>query len=68
MADSLRWFVMLTDGPTRRHCWVNKHVKVGDKLTLKDSEEPDRMWLVEYVSAQGRFAADIDQSWHVGGM
>jgi hypothetical protein len=68
MSDKLRWFVMLSDGTTERRCWVDKHVKIGDKLTLKNSEEPERWWTVDYVSSQARFAVDIDQSWHVGGL
>jgi hypothetical protein len=50
-------------GATIRTCWVDKHVKLGDKITLKNSEEPERLWSVAMVFG-GR---PPERGWHVGG-
>ena len=50
-------------GATIRTCWVDKHVKLGDKITLKNSEDPERVWTVAMVFG-GR---PPERGWHVGG-
>ena len=44
-------------------CWVAPKVKVGDQITLKDSEEPERRWDVLRVG-EARAAGDIKRGWN----
>ena len=69
MADVLYWFIMAKDGDTTRHFWGDKHVKVGDRITVKD-DEPTRLWDVCYVSSQARteYMLGEQSGWHVGGL
>jgi hypothetical protein len=68
MAETLNWFVTLKHGNTVRNCWVDQHVKVGDLITLKNSEEPDQEWRVMWRSEQARAKSVMGQGWHVGGL
>ena len=70
MSTELLYFVSLADGSTWRHCWVNKRVKLGDRITLKNSDEPDRFWEVKYVSTQAKTRTMLGEqsAWHVGGL
>lgn len=43
-------------------CWVEPRVKVGDRITLKNSPEPTLRWDVLRVSAPSK-AADINRGW-----
>lgn len=52
-------------GATVRTCWVDRHVKLGDTLTLKNSEAPDRVWEVAVVFSS---TTPPERGWHVGGM
>jgi hypothetical protein len=45
-----------------RTCWVEPHVKVGDQITLENSDEPTRRWDVLRVGA-ARPASDIKRGW-----
>ena len=36
----------LASGETRRICWLEDRYTIGDSVTLKNSDEPDRLWLV----------------------
>ena len=66
----LNWFVTLKHGSTVRNCWVDKQVKVGDIITLKNSEEPDCEWRVMWRSEQAKTREVLGQQsgWHVGGL
>lgn len=70
MTDKLYYCVTLQAGKTTRTCWVDKRVALGNELTLKDSEEPERWWTVTWVSAQARtkFELGNQSGWHVGGL
>jgi hypothetical protein len=70
-AGDLQYFVVLESVTgTVRQCWVDKHVAVGNEITLKNSDEPQRRWTVKWVSAQGRTVNDLgkQRGWHVGGL
>jgi hypothetical protein len=58
----------LQDGETERVCWIdNAKVKKGSKVTLKNSENPKRRWLVLEVHSE--IPADqIHSDWHAGGL
>ena len=43
-------------------CWVEPRVKVGDQITLKNSEEPGRRWDVIRVGAP-QAASAIKRGW-----
>lgn len=70
MSDDLRYCVTLQDGTTTRTCWVDKRVAAGNRITLKNSEEPERWWTVTWVSAQARTRHELgnQSGWHVGGL
>lgn len=69
MSDTLYYFVTLKHGNTHRHCWVDKKVKVGNVITVKD-DEPDKEWRVLYVSTQAKTYTMLGEQrgWHVGGL
>lgn len=46
-----------------RTCWVEPRVKVGDQITLKNSEEPGRWWDVLRVG-DVRASTDIKRGWN----
>lgn len=54
--------VDLRSGPRVLTCWVEPRVKVGDLITLKDTDEPDRCWEVQRVG-EPREAAEIKRGW-----
>jgi hypothetical protein len=68
MTPNLTYFVKLKDGATERHCWVNKRVWAGNRITLKNSDEPERWWDVVWAGEMPRTAGLHDSSWHVGGL
>jgi hypothetical protein len=57
--------VKLKSGDTELTCWVNKQVKKGDVITLKDSETPDREWTVLGVYKD---FPQPQRGWKVGGI
>lgn len=59
-----QWRVHLESGTTHLDCWVDKKVKVGDQVTLKNSDEPDRWWDVITIAEGWRNESD----WKVGGL
>ena len=44
-------------------CWVEPKVRFGDRVTLKNSESPDRLWDVLRVG-EPRAASDIKRKWN----
>ncbi|MGI5130721.1 hypothetical protein ACQEVB_28215 [Pseudonocardia sp. CA-107938] len=48
---NLRVQVDLRSGDRFRTCWVEPRVKVGDRITLRDSADPHELWDVLRVSA-----------------
>jgi len=46
-----------------RTCWVEPKVRVGDRITLKNSDEPARLWEVTRVG-EPRQSADIKRGWN----
>lgn len=59
----------LSSGTTRRTCWVpvEKRPTVGCLVTLRNSEEPERLWTVLSLS-EPKDAALIHDDWNVGGV
>jgi hypothetical protein len=43
-------------------CWVEPRVRAGDRITLKSSDEPGRLWDVLRVG-EVRDATDIKRGW-----
>jgi hypothetical protein len=70
MADKKYGMVELESGTTRLTCWVDRPVAVGESVTLKTSDEPDRWWTVARTFSQVKTKAELsDQSkWEVGGV
>ena len=69
-ADDRMYFVELVSGTTSRLCWVDRKVRVGSEITLKDSEDPDRRWRVSQRYARSRTTVELgsQRGWHVGGL
>lgn len=68
MANDMLYSVELRDGNTRMVCWVNKEVRVGNRITLKNSDDPSRWWTVTWIS-DGHAKSDITaKTWKVGGL
>jgi hypothetical protein len=65
MATELMVQVKLTHGTTVLTCWLDKHVKVGDQVTLRNSDAPEWQWDVVAVYER---AMRPEHGWHVGGM
>jgi hypothetical protein len=59
--------VQLVSNKAVRTCWVEDKVKVGNEITLKNSDEPDRRWKVTSVSLP-RERNEIRSDWKVGGL
>jgi hypothetical protein len=61
--------VQLESGATRLTCWVDrrKPFRVGNSITLKNSDDSDRLWTVRSVG-QPKDAATIRTEWKVGGI
>lgn len=57
--------VRLRAGDTERTCWVDRSVRVGQLITLKDSDQPDLLWQVLEVSTG---TAPPERGWKVGGL
>jgi hypothetical protein len=57
--------VKLRSGNSIRTCYVDRHVNVGDQLTLKNSSEPDMLWTVDEVY---QTAVPPERGWHAGGL
>jgi hypothetical protein len=56
--------VRLRHGTTEMTCWVDKPVKVGDLLVLKDKEYPQLLWKVMEVYG----GTPPERGWKVGGL
>lgn len=56
--------VQLSSGSTVRTCWLREGVRVGDRVTLKNSEDPDQTWDVTWVGSEGRELDEINRGWH----
>jgi hypothetical protein len=55
--------VDLRSGDRMLTCWVEPKVRVGDRITLKDTEEPGRGWDVLRVGER-RESTDIKRGWN----
>jgi hypothetical protein len=53
----------LRSGTTHRTAWIDPKAHVGDQVTLKNSEDPDRRWDVLELSEPQR-AGDINRGWN----
>lgn len=62
-ADTLVVQAQLRSGTTHRTAWIEPRAKVGDQVTLKNSEDPDRLWDVVELSEPQR-AGDINRGWN----
>lgn len=66
--EKVLYQVRLRDGDTELTCWVDKKVVPGNRITLKNSEAPDRWWQVEWVSVPMMSRHVKDKRWQVGGL
>ncbi len=55
--------VRLRSGCSERTCWVESRVRVGDRITLKNSEDPGLLWSVEWAGSQLRDPGSINRGW-----
>jgi hypothetical protein len=55
--------VDLRSGTSVLTCWVEPKVKPGDRITLKDSDEPQRLWGVVRVGPP-QAASSINRAWN----
>jgi lactam utilization protein B len=60
---------LLTSHSMRRTCWlaVEKGLRVGASVTLKDSGDPDRRWEVLTMS-EPKERRELHTDWKVGGL
>jgi hypothetical protein len=59
--------VMLRDDENGRlvcNVPTSPNFKEGDWITLKDSEDPDKRWLVTWRSDHRRFKGAVPRGWH----
>lgn len=54
----------LRSGTAVRVCWLPARVRRGDRVTLKNSEEPSRLWDVSWVSTTQRELDEINRGWN----
>jgi hypothetical protein len=61
--------VRLESGATRLTCWVDrrKPFRVGTVITLKNSDDTDRLWTVRSIG-EPKNTATIRTDWKVGGI
>jgi hypothetical protein len=58
--------VVLKHGTTEMTCWVDKEVKPGDRITLKNCDPPDVLWDVAWVGESDN--EPPSRGWKVGGL
>jgi hypothetical protein len=56
--------VRLRSGSTELTCWVESRVRMGDVITLKNSDSPGVLWSVEWVGSQLRHPLSINRGWN----
>lgn len=58
--------VKLRDGEVVLTTNLEEHpkLKVGNTLTLKDSDDPNRLWTIESVSDVGRERTHLNRKWN----
>lgn len=54
----------LKSGTAVRTCWLKQGIKVGNEVTLKNSEEPDRRWEITRVGTEVRDLESINRDWN----
>jgi len=61
--------VALESGTSRLTCWIDgdRKVRVGNVITLKNSDDPSRRWLVRTLG-EARDSRAIHSDWKVGGL
>ena len=61
--------VRLRSGTAERTCFIdNAKVRVGSKVTLKNSEDPKRRWEVTWKDDHLKEPGSIHADWHAGGL
>ena len=56
--------VTLRSGETTRVCWLEEGVKTGNRVTLKNAEDSQRLWEVTWVSKTSRQLDEIPRGWN----
>ena len=56
--------VRLRSGTAERTCWTEARVRIGDQLTLRNSEDPQRRWNVTFIGPERKTATDINRGWN----
>lgn len=59
---------VLRHGTERLVAWVEDKCKVGNSITLKNSDDPEQLWEVVSLSENVRPLDEIKQTWRVGGL
>ena len=69
MGRMMRQF-KLQSGTTTTTCWLedSKKLRVGVRVTLKDSDDPKRWWVVVERGENLREASKLNPQWNVGGV
>lgn len=62
--------VRLRSGSTELTCWTDAVCKQGDIITLRDSDEPERAWLVTWTGSILIAPVHLHRirNWPVGGL
>ena len=56
--------VRLLSGVTHMTAWVEDKIKVGNLITLKDSDNPSRRWEVVSVDSDPVEQSSINRGWN----
>jgi hypothetical protein len=54
----------LKSGSSVRTCWLRQGVKVGQSVTLKNSEDPGGWWEITRVGTEVRDLESINRDWN----
>lgn len=56
--------VRLTSGDSHLTAWVENKIKVGNRITLKDSDDPDQMWEIISIDSEPVEQSSVNRGWH----
>jgi hypothetical protein len=54
----------LRSGTATLTCWLRQGIRVGDEVTLKNSDDPGRWWRAEWVGTLARELSEINRGWN----
>jgi hypothetical protein len=56
--------VQLVSGSTHLTCWVEAKVGCGNIITLKNSDEPERLWSVKAIDSGPVELDSVNRGWN----